>query len=148
MCHYLSLLENTGYKLYADLENFVNPAELFRSLRPDIALLKKDHLIAIELTCCFETNFSKSRNYKTDRYKNLQLDCRKPVKLTKVFVEISSLGLHYKHIKDLKQICKENTNINVNRMINKMTEVAARASYFIYTRRNTEWPSPQILKFY
>ena len=33
-------------------------------------------------------------------------------------------------------------------MIEKGMEVAMRASFYIYVRRNKQWTSPPILKFY
>ena len=75
LCHYLSMLERCGYTIYADILGYKNPSELFRNLRPDIVLLKRDSLVSIELTCCFETNLINSRNYKIDRYRNLEEDC-------------------------------------------------------------------------
>ena len=70
MCHYLSEFENVGFKLYADLIDFKSPTELFSRLIPDIVLVRNNKLVVIELTCCFETNFAKSRRYKISRYKN------------------------------------------------------------------------------
>ena len=43
------MLESGGYQLHADITGYKNPAELFRTLRPDIVLLTADELIAIEL---------------------------------------------------------------------------------------------------
>ena len=63
MCHYLSEFENAGFKLCADLIGFKSPTELFNRLIPDIVLVRNDKLIVIELTCCFETNFAKSKMY-------------------------------------------------------------------------------------
>ena len=148
MCHYLSQLQANGYRLYSDLEGFKNPAELFRSLRPDIVLLKESDLIAIELTCCFETNFEKSKIYKINQYKNLQENCMLPVKVRKIFVEISSLGFMSKNIKAFKTFIEGHNAINTKRMLNKMSEVAMRATYYIYTKRNSDWPNTEILKFY
>ena len=148
LCHYLSMLGSCGYTIYSDLLGFKNPAELFKNLRPDIVLLKDDNLTTIELTCCFETNLINSRNYKIDRYRNLEQDCNVNVKMKKLYVEVSSLGFLSKNINELKTLCKENPNINIKRMLNKLSEVAIRSSYFIYTKRNSDWPHPDILKFY
>ena len=63
MCHYLSEFENVGCKLYADLNGFKSPTELFNRLMPDIVLVRNDTLTITKLTCCFETNFAKSRLY-------------------------------------------------------------------------------------
>ena len=75
ICHYLSLPERCGYTIYADILGYKNPSELFRNLRPDIVLLKRDSLVSTELTCCFVTNLINSQNYKVDRYCNLEEDC-------------------------------------------------------------------------
>ena len=72
MCHYLPEFESfffARFKLFADLIGLKSSTELFNRLIPDIALAKNDNLI-IELTCCFETNFAKSRKYKINRYEN------------------------------------------------------------------------------
>ena len=34
------------------------------------------------------------------------------------------------------------------RMMDKLSDVAIRSPYFIYTRRNKGWENPEILKFY
>ena len=76
MCHYLPEFENAGFILYADLTSFKSPTELFNRLIPDIVLAKNDKLIVIEPTCCFETNFTKSRKYKSNRYENIKKTVR------------------------------------------------------------------------
>ena len=76
MCHYLSEFENIGFKIYADLTGFRNPTELFNRLIADTVLTKNDNLIVIDLTCCFKTNFAKSRKYKISRYESIKIDVR------------------------------------------------------------------------
>ena len=76
MCHYLPEFENAGIILYADLTSFKSPTELFNRLIPDIVLAKNDKLIVIESTYCFETNFTKSRRYKSNRYENIKKTIR------------------------------------------------------------------------
>ena len=65
----------------------------------------------------------------------------------KIFIEITSLGLVTTHIENLNSIFKE-TDINYKRMIAKCMEVAMRASFYIYIRRNKRWTYPPLLKFY
>ena len=86
------MLERRGYTIFADILGYKNPSELFRNLRPDIVLLKRDSLVSIELTCCFETNLINSRNYEINRYCNLEEDHNLNVKIKKLFLEVSSLG--------------------------------------------------------
>ena len=142
------MLERCGYTIYADILGYKNPSELFRNLRPDIVLLKRDSLVSIELTCCFETNLINSRNYKIDRYCNLEEDCNLNVKVKKLYVEVSSLGFLSKNIKELKTLRRQNADINVNRMLQKISEVAIRSTYLIYTKRNSKWTNLDTLKFY
>ena len=52
------------------------------------------------------------------------------------------------HIKELKTLCRQNVDINVIRMLQKISEVAIRSTYFIYAKRNSEWTNPDMLKFY
>ena len=131
--------ERCGYTIYADILGYKNSSELFRNLRRDIVLLKR---------VSFETNLINSRNYKIDRYCNLEEDCNLNVKVKKLYVEVSSLGFLSKNIKELKTLCRQNADINVNRMLQKISEVAIRSTYLIYTKRNSEWTNPDILKFY
>ena len=118
ICHYHSMLERCGYTIYADILGNKNPSELFRNLRPDIVLLKQDSLVSIELTCCFETNLINSRYYKIERYCNLEEDFLN-VKVKKLYVEVSSLGFLPKNIKELKTLCRQNADINVNKMLQR-----------------------------
>ena len=73
------------FPLYADIEGFENPATLFKSrqqslrttgpqqndhrARSDIFIETRDTLTVIELSCPYETNTTKSREYKETRYK-------------------------------------------------------------------------------
>ena len=50
-------------------------------------------------------------------------------------VEVSFLGFLPKNIQEFRNFCKQYDCINVMRMMEKLYEVAARSSYFIYTRR-------------
>lgn len=72
ICHYLKSLENLGFELFADLDGFRSPAEFFDGPRPDILLKIGNELNAIELSCCYESNFTKAYEYKVRRYQNLK----------------------------------------------------------------------------
>ena len=135
-CYYLSMLERCGYAIYADILGYKNPYKLLRKLRPNIVLLKRDSLVSIEPTCCFETNLISTRNYKIDRYCNLEEDCNLNVKVKKLYVKVSSLGFLSENIKELKTLCRQNAGISVKRMLQKISEVAIRSAYLIYTKRN------------
>ena len=146
MCHYLSQL--IGFDLFVDINGFANPTELFYNLRPDIVLLSPNEAITIELTCCFETNFAKSRAYKENRYSNLENDFKlEKRKFKKIFVEVSSLGFQPKQIREFKKLISQNKNINISRMLQKMSEVALRATFYIFTQRGNKWSNPELLNF-
>ena len=148
MSHYCAQLGKYRYDMYVDLDGFDNPSKLFKSSRPDLALVKNDEVTIIELTCCFETNALKSRSYKIDKDKSLQSDISNRYKIKrKIFVEVTTLGFTMKHINGYKRLFYK-TDIDVERMIRKMSEVSARCSYFIYTQRNKSWTNKDILLFY
>ena len=150
ICHYLKLLENIGFSLYADLEGFQSPSEFFNGPRPDIIVQEGNELHVIELSCCYESNFVNTREYKVKRYHDLKkFRVNKNFTINTMFVEVSTLGFLPKNIREFKEFCNQFDCLNVTRLMNKMMEVAIRCSYFIYTRRNNyDWEHPEILKFY
>ena len=102
----------------------------------------------IELTCCFESNLKKSREYKIDRYRCIEEETTIPInKCNKIFVEITNTGFVGKDIREYTKIFK-GTDVNTKRMIEKMMEVAIRCSFYIYTRRSAKWNKPNLLTFY
>ena len=146
MWYYMSQL--TGYELCVDLPGYKSPGELFRSFKPDVVLRKGSNIIAVELTCCFETNTNKSRAYKVDRYINLEEDCIIPFSsFKKIYVEVTSLGCVTKNFKEFTSLFK-GTNINTHRMTSKIMETAIRCSYFLYVNRNKRWEEQKLLEFY
>ena len=125
ICHYLTALENFGFKSFADLAGFKNSEILFHGLRPDIVVKKGNKLTVIELSCCYETNFVKTCNYKVKRYSKLQDLCvDKNIRVTELYVEVFSLGFLPKNIQEFRNFCKQYDCINVMRMMEKLSEVA------------------------
>ena len=112
LLQYLCQLKNYGFNIYGDLEGYCKTSELFHSFRPDIVLVKDDTIYILELTCCFETNTEKSRNFKMNKYIDIKNDCTRRFRhCKKIFIEITSLGLVTTHIENLNSIFKE-TDIN------------------------------------
>ena len=98
-----------------------------------------DKLIVIELACCFDTNFVKSRKHKINRYENIKKDCKKSKwTVDKIFAEVSSLGFITKDLNRFKKLCKTINSVNIHRLVNKLSEVTITASYYLYTQRNSE----------
>ena len=85
-------------ELFADIEytSYRSTSDLFKSFRPDVAILSNICVTTLELTICHETNLMKSKQYKKDKYKNIgssctALDSGKPV--SNFTIEVSTLGL-------------------------------------------------------
>ena len=146
--YYVKQLVEKGYEVYADLEGYTTTNVFFNgNVRPDIAVKKGNELTTIELTCCFETNLSKSNNFKKQKYDKLENKLKNKLNLTKLYIEVTSLGFTPKTNKSFDTLLKSN-GINIYRMNKKMCEVALRSSYYIYTQRNSIWNEKEILKFY
>ena len=137
-----------SFRIYVDSLHlgFLSQKELFSGKIPDIVLQQGKKLIVIELTCPAQTNLLSSREYKSDRYKELKNLSLVPCNdLELILFEISALGFVTKHVKDFKNL------LNLFKFDTKRimccSEVVIRCSYYIYCRRNKEWLTPQILKF-
>ena len=70
--HLESVLTPLNASLYVDIPGYLNPSEIFGSARPDLLVVCGDSVSAIELTCCFELNTKKARDYKATRYQELE----------------------------------------------------------------------------
>ena len=79
------------YDVFADVEGYYS-AVLFNLSVRYIFFIKDNILYTIELTVCFERSFSKGRNYKINRYKNLSNNYA--IMKKKLFQEILSLGFY------------------------------------------------------
>ena len=95
-----------GFRLCTDIDGYGWPSRLFRGNRlqdlnankyrprPDITIQGRKKTTIIELTCPFEANLEKSRDYKKTRYKNLPsalLSPRAHFHFNLILLEISSL---------------------------------------------------------
>ena len=69
-----SKILKTSSKIYCDSNKlqYNTTSQLFTTQRPDIAILDGDQMTVIELTICFETDATKSRECKIKRYKDLK----------------------------------------------------------------------------
>ena len=93
LCNHLNKKVCRDFKIFADLTNYENPGNLFKSKRPDIVIKENNSITAIELTCPFELNIIKSRDYKENKYKELKNDLVVPYKqFTLILLELTSLG--------------------------------------------------------
>ena len=83
---------------------FKNLEILFNGPGPDIVVKSGNKLTVIELSCCYETNFVKNRNYKIERYKLQDLDVDKKFRVTKLHVEVFSLEVLLKNAQKFRRL--------------------------------------------
>ena len=137
-----------SFRIYVDSLHlgFLSQKELFPGKIPDIVLQQGKKLIVIELTCPAETNLLSSREYKSDRYKELKNLSLVPCNdLELILFEISASGFVTKHVRDFKNLL--NLFKCDTKRIMCCSKVVIRYSYYIYCRRSKEWLKPEILKF-
>ena len=140
--HYVSQVD--GFDI---LPGYENPSDVFYdALRLDLVLKRNHHIIVIELICCLETKLVHSRNFKTEKYNIKRYSTVTVNKIEKNFLKVSSLGFIAKTFKPLEKFLLK-SNVNCNRLKQKMFETAVRGSYYIYTGKTKEWNNPQLIKF-
>ena len=127
------------YDMFDDVEEYKSSAVLFNSSIPNIVAIKDNILYAVELTLCFKTNFSRSQNYKINRYKNLS-NVIGNYAVKKLFLKISSLGFYMNDIKPFIKFLRELKIDNTEQMLRKCSEVAIRVSFYlnVHTEQITE----------
>ena len=130
-----------NFRLYADIEGFEKPPTLFISpqqslaatgtqqndllhrARLDIAIETRNTLTGIELTCPYETNTTKSREYKETSYNEIKSELLTPVSnFQLIFLEVTSLGFLTKNIKTFRKFL-ESININERYLIENLKEL-------------------------
>ena len=121
-------IASKGFRLYADIDGYECASRLFRSSRPqdpdvdkyrprpDIVIQERNKTTIIELTCPFETNLEKSRDYKKTIYKNLRNALLSPrAHFNLILQEISTSGFTGS-TKSFKQFLKSE-DLDANRII-------------------------------
>src|SRR5437867_8764766 len=86
-----------NHTLYCDLRvpGARQVCDLFKGPRPDLAIVSPSTIVIGELTVCHETNLQKSRDYKLNKYSNLDAAKVREFKSRRVLVntiEVSTLG--------------------------------------------------------
>ena len=95
-----------SYLLYYFIhDSSLDPIEcvFLPSVRPDLILLDNSKIAVLELTICHEKNILKSRSFKMNKYKDINLHLQPKYKKHRlqVFIEISVLGF----ISNLNDFC-------------------------------------------
>ena len=94
--------------------------DLSHRARPDIAIEIRNALTVIELTCPYETNATKSREYKETRYKEIKSELlTPPSNFQLIFLEVTPVGFVTKNIKAFRNFLKS-ININKRYLIEKL----------------------------
>ena len=110
-------------------------------------LTSKGDKYAIELTVCHEHNTTKAREYKEQRYRNLQDEIETEYSEFKVvFIKITTLGLTPKATLECKELLKK-FKVDYDGLFMKCCAVAIRTSYYIFCRRNKDWTHPLPLQY-
>src|SRR6266849_5333197 len=78
--------------LLVDLPDYTHPETLYTSILPDVTVVRKECAHILELTCCYEQNFEKSRQYKLEKYHNPERGCQRQLSFMPLTTEVSSLG--------------------------------------------------------
>ena len=113
----------------------------------NIVVIKDNILYTIELTVCFEINFSKCPNYNINRSKNLSNEVVGNYAVKKLFPDISPFGFYMNDTKTFIKFLTELKIDNTERILRKCSEVAIKDSFYLYIRKNKEWHSPKLLTF-
>ena len=144
--HLQSVLTPLNASLYVDIPEYLNSSEIFESAGPDLLVVCGDSVSAMKLTCCFELNTKKARDYKATRYQELEKQMKSNKSLKLILVEITTLGIVTRDIRMFESFLNE-LGLNSDRTIIKCMEVCIRASFYIYCRRNLTWNNPDLLDF-
>jgi hypothetical protein len=128
----------SNHKLFADLTSThcLPICDIFTNVRPDIAICFSNNVAILELTVCHETNISKSRNYKSNKYGNIAQFRKTQISQSEVSLftfEVSTLGF-ISDISEFLKTCKlPKLPTNIKSLI---TKAAISNSYSIYCNRN------------
>ena len=126
-------------KVFADIPGFLSTSIITgHDLRPDLLLsLSNKSLYILELTVGYESNLRSNAERKKQKYRELVQQLKNDYeKVNFVNLSISALGM----MKMLK-FDKRMTNYTIK----KITNIAIRTSYYIFSRRNKEWTDPELM---
>ena len=129
-----------GSVLYVDLPGYNSPGDLFIRFRPDLAVVNENSVSVLELTCCYEQNLVKSRDYKKAKYSELNVTCDLNAVVNLFTLEVSSLG--FLNNLDFGKFCKNAAISNISQQsLRQLGEICLRCSYFIFCCRHKPWPT-------
>ena len=138
-------------QLYVDLPDYLSPTIITgEGLRPDMVICDNSgEWYVLELTCCYETNIAKNVSRKEQKYDQLINGLSTTRDIVFINLVISSIGTLAKESKLLIDML-EKIGLNDNEIsatIRKLFNIAIRSTYFIFCKRDSEWPNPDLLTF-
>ena len=137
--------------LYVDLPDYLSPTMITgEDLQPDMVICDNSgKWYVLELTCCYETYISKSVSRKKQKYDQLIKDLSTTRDIVFINLVIRSIGTIAKESKLLIDML-EKIGLNDNEIsatIRKLINITIRSTYFIFCKRDSEWPNPDLLTF-
>jgi hypothetical protein len=125
--------------VYADLPGHTSPAELFTDILPDITVVRGSEALILELTCCYEKNFSASGAAKIRKYADPSKSSKVQLTFHVHTLEVSSLGFV-----SCASLRKFMFGIGAPPLqagsVRKLGEMALRSSFYIFCCRHKTWP--------
>ena len=131
-------IKSQGLQAFVDIEGYPNLLIITGDeQRPDLAIVKSDDLLLLELTVGFETNIKKNFDRKAKRYQQLLAELSNKYKVYYVNLSLGAIGIIGKDSLIMTamgnfDLSKETLNFIVNRTIN----VCLRTTYYIFCMRN------------
>jgi hypothetical protein len=131
--------KSASQTLHADVASneFKPISDVFHTVcRPDLVLVNLNSNDVLELTVCHETNLTKSKNYKQQKYKNIAANLHEQFKNTELNIftlEVSNLGF----ISDITDFIKSANLPKLPIALKRSIIIKAiNSSFNIYCNRN------------
>ena len=148
-----------GFSLFSDLAGFhaphggvIPPHVLVTNLKPDLFIINESTGVALlfELTCPWDSNITRSHEYKQERYSALVTDLSRHFRVKYYPVEVSVRGQVTKNnaarLKSFIYDCCGNSKRVTKELIKKCSKISLLCSYSIFlARKEPSWSSPNPL---
>ena len=139
-------------KIFANIPGYITPSVVTGDdLRPDLLISISDKwLYILELTVGFESNLRTNAERKAQKYRDLVLQqSNKYANVKFINLLMSALGIFDKGTSDFLDMLTDLQfdAATKNYILRKLTTIAIRTSYYIFCRRNKEWPNPELLSY-
>ena len=149
-------LLHDGFSLYSDLPGFqaphggtIPPHVLTTALKPDLFLLNESlsTIIIFELTCPWDSNITRSHDFKEQKYSALVADLSRDYTVSLFSVEISARGFitssNKARLKTFAFKCCSDTKLVFKSLVRVCSKASLLSSYSIFSaRREPSWNNP------